>query len=178
MVIFTPKSLLRAPVAASLAEDLTEASFQPVIDDALASADPRRVERVMLSFGKVYYDLLKERELLEGDGSERVSLVRIEELYPWPSQRLREILSAYENAKRVFWVQEEPRNMGAWSFVRDLLPELLPRGVEVEYAGREPSASTAVGSMRVHRSEQMNLVADAFEGLDSENSPGSSRALF
>jgi 2-oxoglutarate dehydrogenase E1 component len=178
MVIFTPKSLLRAPVAASLTEDLTEASFQPVIDDALASADPRRVERVLLSFGKVYYDLLKERELLEGDGSERVSLVRIEELYPWPSQRLREILSAYENAKRVFWVQEEPRNMGAWSFVRDLLPELLPRGVEVEYAGREPSASTAVGSMRVHRSEQMNLVADAFEGLDSENSPGSSRALF
>jgi len=178
MVIFTPKSLLRAPAAASLVEDLTDVSFQPVIDDALASADPRRVERVLLSFGKVYYDLLKERELLQGDGSEKVALVRIEELYPWPKQRLREILSAYENAERVFWVQEEPRNMGGWSFVRDLLPELLPRGVKLEYAGREPSASTAVGSMRVHRSEQSALVADAFEGLGPGDSSLSSRTLF
>ena len=68
--------------------------------------------------------------------------------------------------------------MGGWSFVRDLLPELLPRGVKLEYAGREPSASTAVGSMRVHRSEQMALVADAFEGLDPGDSSLSSRTLF
>jgi 2-oxoglutarate dehydrogenase E1 component len=165
MVIFSPKSLLRAPVATSLVEELSGSGFQPVIDDALTSADPGRVERVLLSFGKVYYDLLTEREMLEGDGSERVALVRIEELYPWPEERLREIFASYPNAQRVFWVQEEPRNMGGWTFVQDRLPDLLPEGIRLEYAGREASASTATGSMRVHRSEQAMLVADAFEEL-------------
>jgi len=166
MVIFSPKSLLRAPQAASLVEDFSDASFQSVLDDFLTSADPARVERVLFSFGKVHYDLMAERELLEGDASERVALVRIEELYPWPEARLREILAAYANTEKVFWVQEEPRNMGAWSFVRDRLPELLPGGVALEYAGREASASTATGSLRVHRMEQAALVADAFEGIE------------
>ena len=165
MVIFSPKSLLRAPAATSLVEELSGSGFQTVIDDALTSADPGRVERVLFSFGKVYYDLLTEREMLEGDGSERVALVRIEELYPWPEERLREIFASYPNAQRVFWVQEEPRNMGGWTFVRDRLSDLLPEGIHLEYAGREASASTATGSMRVHRSEQAMLVADAFEEL-------------
>ena len=165
MVIFSPKSLLRAPAASSWIEDLSEGGFQRVIDDALASADPSRVERVLLSFGKVYYDLVRERELLEGDASERVALVRIEELYPWPEERLREVLSSYANASRFFWVQEEPRNMGAWTFVRDRLPECLPESATLDYAGRPPSASTATGSMRVHRAEQAELVAEAFDGL-------------
>jgi len=165
MVIFSPKSLLRAPAATSLVEELSGTGFQTVIDDALTSADPGRVERVLFSFGKVYYDLLTEREMLEGDGSERVALVRIEELYPWPEERLREIFASYPNAQRFFWVQEEPRNMGGWTFVRDRLSDLLPEGIRLEYAGREASASTATGSMRVHRSEQAMLVADAFEAL-------------
>ncbi len=166
MVIFTPKSLLRAPMATSRVEDLSESSFQTVIDDPLTSADPGRVERVLLSFGKVFYDLLAERELLKGDASERIALVRVEELYPWPEARLREIFSAYSNAQRVFWVQEEPRNMGAWTFVRDRLSDLVAENIRLEYAGREASASTATGSMRVHRSEQAMLVADAFEDLE------------
>jgi 2-oxoglutarate dehydrogenase E1 component len=166
MVIFTPKSLLRAPVSTSQAEDLSESGFQTVIDDSLTSADPGRVERVLLSFGKVYYDLLAERELLEGDASERIALVRIEELYPWPETRLREIFSSYSNVQRVFWVQEEPQNMGGWTFVRDRLADFLGGDIRLEYAGREASASTATGSMRVHRSEQAMLVAEALEGLD------------
>ncbi len=171
MVIFTPKSLLRAPAAASVVEDLVEGRFESVLDDPLTSADPGRVDRILLSFGKVYYDLLAERETLIGDSSERVALIRIEELYPWPEERLREVLAAYEGAQRIFWVQEEPRNMGAWTFVRDRLAELLPQGIRLEFAGREPSASTATGSMRIHRIEQAALIADAFEGLGPEASP-------
>jgi 2-oxoglutarate dehydrogenase E1 component len=79
---------------------------------------------------------------------------------------LREIFSAYSDAQRVFWVQEEPRNMGAWTFVRDRLSDLMAVDIRLEYAGREASASTATGSMRVHRSEQATLVADAFEDLE------------
>ena len=166
MVIFTPKSLLRAPAAASQVEDLVGGVFEPVLDDVLTSADPGRVERVLLSFGKVYYDLLAQRDSLPGDGSERVALIRIEEIYPWPEERLREIVAAYTNVERIFWVQEEPQNMGGWTFVRDRLAGLMPEGVTLEFSGREPSASTATGSMRVHREEQAALIASAFGGLD------------
>jgi 2-oxoglutarate dehydrogenase E1 component len=165
MVIFTPKSLLRAPVAASLVEDLSEGTFEPVLDDTLALADPGRVDRILLSFGKIYYELLAASETLPGDGSERVALVRLEEIYPWPEDRLREIFASYANVKRIFWVQEEPQNMGAWTFVRDRLGELMPEGVALEFSGREPSASTATGSMRVHRTEQASLIESALEGL-------------
>ncbi|MDE0885859.1 MAG: 2-oxoglutarate dehydrogenase E1 component [Myxococcota bacterium] len=165
MVIFTPKSLLRAPVAASLVEDLSEGTFEPVLDDTLALADPGRVDRILLSFGKIYYELLAASETLPGDGSERVALVRLEEIYPWPEDRLREIFASYANVKRIFWVQEEPQNMGAWTFVRDRLGELMPEGIALEFSGREPSASTATGSMRVHRTEQASLIESALEGL-------------
>ena len=165
MVIFTPKSLLRAPFATSKVEDLSQGRFMPVIDDPVAAAAPEHVERVLFSFGKVAYDLLDERKEVLGDAPGRAALVRIEELYPWPKDDLAELLGRYTNARRVYWVQEEPHNMGGWTFVRDRLSALLPSGVELHYAGRAPASSPAAGSMRVHRAEQAQLLAAAFDGM-------------
>ena len=165
MVIFTPKSLLRAPFAASSVEDLTHGHFQPVIDDPVAAATPEAAETLLLSFGKVYYDLLEERAARLSENPARAALVRIEELYPWPVDSLESIFAQYPSLRECVWVQEEPSNMGGWSFVRDRIEASLPDGVRLRYAGREPAASPAVGSMRVHRAEQANLLAAAFEAL-------------
>jgi 2-oxoglutarate dehydrogenase E1 component len=165
MVIFTPKSLLRSPLAASPLEAFTEGCFQRVIDDPLAASLPDEVERVVFSFGKVHFDLMEARKNLLPDQPGRVALVRIEELYPWPEQELRSLLSRYTNLRRVVWSQEEPRNMGAWTFVLERIRNLIGSNLEFTYAGREASASPATGSSRVHRAEQRSLLADAFEGI-------------
>jgi len=166
LVIFTPKSLLRLPAATSTIGDFTDARFQQVIDDAAACARADRVERVLLCSGKVYYDLMAERKTRWSEGPDPVAVLRLEQLYPWPEECLRSLLSQYPNARRVIWVQEEPANMGAWTFVRDRLQGLLPAQAELAYAGRKPSASTAVGSTRLHLKEQAGLVGEAYEGLD------------
>ena len=166
MVIFTPKSLLRSPLAASALPEFTEGGFQTVIDDDVASAQPDQVERVIFSFGKVYYDLVEARSQLFPERPERVALVRIEELYPWPEDEIRTVLDRYTNLERVVWSQEEPRNMGGWTFVQDRLRSLLGSGIQFEYAGRAASASPATGSSRVHRAEQKTLIADAFSGIE------------
>ena len=166
MVIFTPKSLLRSPLAASPLEDFTDGCFHRVIDDPLAASSPEQVERVVFSFGKVHYDLVEARKELVPERPERVAIVRIEEIYPWPDQELRAILAGYPNLTRVVWSQEEPRNMGAWTFVQERLQGLIGSTVELEYAGRKPSASPATGSSRVHRVEQRTLLTNAFEGIE------------
>jgi 2-oxoglutarate dehydrogenase E1 component len=165
MVIFTPKSLLRSPLATSRVDDFTHGSFQTVIDDGLAAEQPDRVRRIVFSFGKVHYDLVSERKHHFGDEAGPAALVRIEELYPWPEERLREILASYRNVESVYWAQEEPANMGGWTFVRERLQQLLPEGVKLAYAGRAEAASTATGSLRVHKEEQASLCEAAFAGL-------------
>jgi len=165
LVVFTPKSLLRLPAATSLPEELTRGGFQPVLDDPEARERPGSVRRVLLCSGKVYYDLLNEREARLGESVEEVAIVRVEELYPWPLERLTAILGAYPSAERFFWVQEEPANMGAWTFVHDRLQPLLPEGRKLEYAGRAPAASPATGSMRIHKLEQAALLEAAFDGI-------------
>jgi 2-oxoglutarate dehydrogenase E1 component len=165
LVIFTPKSLLRLPRAASRPAELAQGSFQPVLDDSQTAADAASVRRVVLSSGKLYYELLTERERrFEGDPG-GVALVRVEQLYPWPEARIAAVIGRYERAQTVVWAQEEPANMGAWSFVRDrLIPPLAGRALH--YAGRPESASPATGSLRIHRTEQSELIAAAFAGLD------------
>lgn len=165
MVIFTPKSLLRLPAAVSHPSDLAEGEFQPVIDDAVALQRPDQVQRVLLCCGKVYYDLLQEREARMGDEAHRVAIVRVEELYPWPGEQVAEILSSYGHTERVVWVQEEPSNMGAWTFVRERIQDALLPTEKFAYAGRLPAASPATGSMRIHKYEQAALLDAAFEGL-------------
>jgi 2-oxoglutarate dehydrogenase E1 component len=165
LVIFTPKSLLRSPEATSSIEDFTDARFQRVIEDANAVNSPEAVERVLICSGKVYYDLMAERKK-RFEGSEgRVAILRLEQLYPWPDDILGEMIAQYKNALRVVWVQEEPANMGAWTFVRERIQGFLPESATLAYAGRSPSASTAVGSTRVHIKQQNELLEAAFEAL-------------
>jgi len=168
LVLFTPKSLLRAPRARSRVSELTEGSFQPVLDDP-SIQEPDGVERLLLCSGKVYYDLLalrEEREAARPERCGRVALVRLEELYLWPEAGLSGIRDRYSRAARVVWVQEEPANMGAWTFVRERIQDLLLGEAKLAYAGRSPSASPAAGSPRVHRLTQRALLEAAFEGLD------------
>ncbi|MGH0037252.1 MAG: 2-oxoglutarate dehydrogenase E1 component [Myxococcota bacterium] len=166
LVVFTPKSLLRLPAATSRPEELATGRFHPVLDDELASRSPGDVRRVLMCSGKVYYDLLSEREARLGDAAGEVALVRLEELYPWPGDRLGEVLRQYASADRAVWVQEEPANMGAWTFVRERIQDLLLPGEKLAYAGRIPAASPATGSMRIHKQEQAGLLEAAFDGLD------------
>jgi multifunctional 2-oxoglutarate metabolism enzyme len=162
LVVFTPKSLLRAKAAVSAVEDFTEESFRPVLPDTGVGGEPlddAAVRRVLLCSGKVSYDLMAQRE---SEGIADVAVVRVEQLYPLPSEQIREELERYPNATDVVWVQEEPMNMGAWQFMAVNLPEDLPAGRTFRRVSRKASASPAVGSAKVHEVEQRQLVAEAF----------------
>jgi len=160
LVVFTPKSLLRLPQASSRLDDLTTGTFRPVIDDpdpALA-ARAGQVERVLFCSGKIYYDLLVEATKL---GDRRPAIVRVEGLYTFPDDRIREVLAKYPAAKDIIWVQEEPRNMGPWWFVAPRLSALLPSGAALRYSGRPERASPAEGYPTAHAAEQARIVAGA-----------------
>jgi 2-oxoglutarate dehydrogenase E1 component len=165
LVVFTPKSLLRLPRASSHPEELAHGRFAPVLDDADASAQPEAVERVVLCTGKVYYELLEERLRRFGDGRPPVALIRVEQLYPWPGERVEQLLGRFHRAKQVVWCQEEPENMGAWTFVSERLRRALHEGQQLRYAGRPESASPAVGSPRLHKEGQAAVLRDAL-GVD------------
>ncbi len=168
LVIATPKSLLRHKLAVSKPEEMSSGRFQPVLDDALCAGEPEAVERVVLASGKVYYDLIAERERRWGqDDAGGVALVRVEQIYPWPQDELGALISNYGSAERVVWCQEEPSNMGAWFFVRERLQRLLARKQKLAYAGRPEAASPATGSGRLHREGQAALVGAAFNGIGS-----------
>jgi 2-oxoglutarate dehydrogenase E1 component len=158
MVVFTPKSLLRHPVCVSGLEELAEGVFAPVLDDA--TADPGRVRRVVLCTGKLYYDLLKGRENARAD---HVALVRLEQLAPLPAAELERALARYSPEAELVWAQEEPRNMGAWRYLRDRFTEgdvRDPSRRSPRYVGRRASASPAPGSYRIHAQEQDAIVAE------------------
>jgi len=161
LIIFTPKSLLRKAAAMSRPEELASGHFQSMIEDALCLEQPERVKRIVLCSGKVYYDLLEQRERCFDDPG-IVALVRLEQIYPWPQVDLAAVIERYGNATTVVWCQEEPANMGAWTFVRDRLQAELRPNQRLIYAGRRANASTATGSMRVHQTEQAALVDHAF----------------
>ncbi len=161
MVIFTPKSLLRLPAASSRITEFTDGEFQTVLDDPITQDAPEAVERLLFCFGKVYYDLRTVAKEIAPAKVGSVAVIRVEELYPWPEDRLREVFAKYSNARVVKWVQEEPANMGGWTFVRDRLEALVPEGIRLRYAGRVAAASPATGSMRIHKREQRGLAEQA-----------------
>jgi 2-oxoglutarate dehydrogenase E1 component len=157
LVIMTPKSLLRHPLAASKATDFTDGRFYAIMADPLP-ADPASVARMILCSGKVYYDLKAEQEKREATDA---TILRVEQLYPLHVEKIKRIASACPNLKRVVWCQEEPQNMGAWFFMQPRLRDLLGRNIS--YAGRPESPSPAVGSLAIHRLQQAELVSRAFE---------------
>ncbi|MFN0110249.1 MAG: multifunctional oxoglutarate decarboxylase/oxoglutarate dehydrogenase thiamine pyrophosphate-binding subunit/dihydrolipoyllysine-residue succinyltransferase subunit, partial [Blastocatellia bacterium] len=155
LVVMTPKSLLRLPAAVSTLDQFTSGGFQPVIGDAV---NPANVERVLLCSGKVYYDLVTEQDK---NNSGKIAVLRQEQFYPFPFSLLQRWLSSFPNAKQLFWVQEEPQNMGGWNFMRPWLEGLKRTGQELRYVGRVASASPATGSYTIHQLEQQALVKEA-----------------
>jgi 2-oxoglutarate dehydrogenase E1 component len=162
LVVMTPKSLLRHPRAGSSLEDLTRGSFQPVIDDAAARGRRERVSRVICCSGKVYVDLTTSQAYADNDG---VAVVRVEELHPFPAELLRDVLAGYPGLGEIVWLQEEPKNMGAWAYMAPRLQELVGRETLVRYVGRPERASPAEGSSDVHADEQSRIVTEALEGV-------------
>ncbi|MHB9012411.1 MAG: multifunctional oxoglutarate decarboxylase/oxoglutarate dehydrogenase thiamine pyrophosphate-binding subunit/dihydrolipoyllysine-residue succinyltransferase subunit, partial [Ignavibacteriaceae bacterium] len=157
LIIMTPKSLLRLPEAKSKKEDFINGKFQEIIDDS--TVNKNLVEKIILTSGKVYYDLIKFRE---ENKIANAAIIRVEQYYPYKTKLLKGILASYQNAKKVTWVQEEPKNMGAWNFLAPRLIEDLAEGQKLNYAGRPESASPAVGSAKKSAKQQMELVAEAF----------------
>lgn len=161
LVIMSPKSLLRHKKAISTLDDLATGKFETVLDD-VGDLNAKKVNRVVMCSGKVYYDLLEKHE---AEGRTDTAVVRIEQLYPFPEQRLAEVLSGYPNLKHLVWCQEEPMNQGAWYCSQHHMYRVAYQvGVaQVHYAGREMAAAPAAGSMALHIEQQQRLVQDAFE---------------
>jgi 2-oxoglutarate dehydrogenase E1 component len=157
LIIMTPKSLLTHESAASKTEDFTKSRFYEILADEEASPD--KVDRIVFCSGKVFYDLQKYRQ--ENNLTEKVAIIRIEQLYPLNKEKIKRVTAAYTGAKKIVWCQEEPENMGAWTFILPRLLELFPG--YIHYAGRKASASTAAGTMYVHNAQQTALVKQAFE---------------
>src|SRR5690606_343128 len=156
LIVMSPKSLLRHKLAVSTLDELANGQFQHLIPDAAAT--PKKVKRVVLCSGKVYYDLLEDARKREQDD---VAIVRIEQLYPFPRELLAAELKKYAKATEVVWCQEEPQNQGTWYQIKHHLQACLAKGQALSYAGRSRSPSPAVGHFAQHVSEQQQLVADA-----------------
>jgi 2-oxoglutarate decarboxylase len=159
LVILTPKSILRHPKAASGIKELTSGKFELVLDDPWIQ-NSESIQRVLLCMGKVYYDLLAEREKRK---SSQIAIVRVEQLYPFPEWSITETLNAYSHAKKIYWVQEEPQNMGAWDFISRHASHFISFGRNFRYIGRPERASPAPGSLKAFRREQEALLHAAFE---------------
>jgi 2-oxoglutarate decarboxylase len=151
LVVFTPKSLLRARPARSKVEDLTHGAFEEVLDDPLLTVEPSEVRRIVLCSGKVGQEAIVERQKR---GGAPVAIVRVEQLYPWPYDRLDEVVARYPEARHIVWLQEEPANMAAWAFAQDRLWERFADSHQITRVSRFESGSPATGSHAVHVQEQ------------------------
>jgi 2-oxoglutarate dehydrogenase E1 component len=158
LILMQPKSLLRLPEAASRLQDLATGSFQPVLDDPARAPVPREVKRLVLCSGKLYYDLAAARA--GGTEAKHAAIVRVEELYPWPHEEIARIIDRYGGIEEVVWAQEEPRNMGAWSFVWPRLRASTGNAIPIRYIGRPERASPAEGYHSAHAEQQARIVAE------------------
>ena len=158
LIVFTPKGLLRLDRATASLEDLTEGELQFILDDPKAAERREKVERLVLCTGKVYFDIdASERR----ESAENVAIARVEVLYPFAKEKLEEVIARYPNLKEIAWVQEEPRNMGAWKVMSRRFPDILPEGVDLTYIGRVGRASTGEGYSGAHALEQERIVLTA-----------------
>ena len=156
LVVMTPKSLLRAEFASSRAPEFTGGRFEEILDSPKVGP-ANQIKRVIFCSGKVYYDLLNYRAEKKIDNA---ALIRVEQLYPLAEKKLVDLLKPFPKSAKLVWCQEESQNMGAWSFVEPRLRALFRR--EIAYAGRNASASPAVGALAIHKREQECLIAEAF----------------
>lgn len=159
LVLMTPKSLLRHPKVQSSTQDFTGTTFQEVIDDPGAGEREKAI-RLLMCTGKMYVELAEQRDSRNDLGL--VPIIRLEQLYPFPYERLEDVRAQYPNIREVVWVQEEPENMGAWTFVQHRIPRIFGEKVKVSYMGRKNSGSTAEGSAKAHQVEQKRILDEAF----------------
>ncbi|MXP67534.1 2-oxoglutarate dehydrogenase E1 component [Pantoea sp. Aalb] len=159
LVVMSPKSLLRHPLAISSLQDLANGSFQPVINE-IDNLDPKQIKRIIFCSGKVYYDLLHQRRKNKQND---VAIIRIEQIYPFPHKVIQEILKNYFHVKDFIWCQEEPLNQGAWYCSQHHFRDVIPLGALLHHICRPASASPAVGYMSVHKQQQQKLVNDALK---------------
>ncbi|MHC4727385.1 MAG: 2-oxoglutarate dehydrogenase E1 component, partial [Planctomycetota bacterium] len=155
LIIMTPKSLLRHPKVISNITELAEGGFQEVLDD---SCNPEQIDRILLCSGKVYYDLIAHRETM---GHNNSALIRLEQLSPFPKRALESCLEKYK-PRNITWIQEQPRNFGAWNYMREAFSRDFPK-IDLQYFGRDENASNATGSFKQYQEEQDKLVKFAFE---------------
>jgi 2-oxoglutarate dehydrogenase E1 component len=154
LIVFTPKKLLRYPKAVSTLEEMSTGSFREVIADDSVSA--KQVDTVVLCSGKVYYDILEQKEKREAGNN--MAVVRVEQLYPLPEKRIREIIAGYGKNTKLIWAQEEPENMGAWSYMLRTL-----RDLNLTIISPAASASPATGSPKVHEKRVTAMMDRLFE---------------
>jgi len=153
LIIFTPKSLLRHPMVTASVDELAEGSFQEIIEDHVSNIDI--IEKVVFTFGKLYYELHKRQA---EEGITNVAIVRVEQLFPLPAERIKSIIAKYPNLKQIMWVQDEPENMGAWSHVQRFLPE-----VSFKLVSRHASGSPAGGLMFQHNARLKKIMDTVFQ---------------
>jgi len=165
LIVMTPKSMLRLKASYSPLEDFTSGHFQTVIPEQDAAIQAAQCKRVLLCSGKVYYDLLEERERLQ---LKDVAIIRVERLYPFPKDLLKCLLADYKQANEVFWVQEEPANQGAWMQINSAIRRILLASQKVYAVARPALAAPAVGSKARHNAERENLLAQAFSPVSDD----------
>ncbi|MCU7494178.1 MAG: multifunctional oxoglutarate decarboxylase/oxoglutarate dehydrogenase thiamine pyrophosphate-binding subunit/dihydrolipoyllysine-residue succinyltransferase subunit [Ignavibacteria bacterium] len=158
LVEFTPKSLLRLPEARSILTELTNGKFFKVLDDYSAE-NKNSVSRLILLSGKLYYEVIAHK--IKNKITD-TAVIRLEELYPFPLEDIQMVIDSYPNARKLVWAQEEPKNMGAWSFIFQKSEDFTSQNIKLYYSGRNESASPASGSLKVHQKEQEELIRKAF----------------
>lgn len=158
LVIMTPKSLLRHPLASVDGVELTNGEFMPVLEQKGLDHNPEKVERIILCSGKIAIDF---EERIKDEEIDWAHILRVEELYPFPKTEIKEIISKHKKLKELVWVQEEPKNMGGWTFVDPYLRDLAPKGVSVKYVGRPRRSSPSEGDPIVHKKEQTRIITEA-----------------
>lgn len=165
LMVMTPKSLLRHPLAVSKLSDFTSGSFQEILDDA---SNKKTSRRILFCSGKIYYELFQRRLDLKASD---IGIIRLEQFYPFPDKQLKEVITKYSRAKEWYWVQEEPENMGGWNFVRPRLAYLLQK--HIQYIGREEAASPATGFHNIYKSQQAAIIDEAVGPLLKKQAAGS-----
>jgi len=168
LIVFTPKGLLRHPLAASSPEQLTEGAWQSVIDDTDLARNKKEIKTLILCSGRIYVDLVTNDLRKENS---TVAIARLEQLYPFPHDALDGLISAYPHLKRIIWAQEEPLNMGAWNYLRPRLRQLTGDALPLHYVGRPESSSPAEGSSTLYRINQQALIAQAFKFEEQIHTP-------
>ena len=152
LIIFTPKSLLRHPISSSSVKEISSSKFQSIIKNR----NTKDANKIIIGSGKLIVDIMHDENYKYL--SSKTELISLEMLYPFPKNSLKKIFNGHKNLKEIIWAQEEPKNRGAWNFIKDRITEILPNSVSLKYIGREPSAASATGSASVHKIQQKRII--------------------